>query len=1003
MAKFWRKGKVAITGTLLFALGIGGFVALGYYYSNSDVGTEYVGVGAQVDSLNYNTGTGNMYRITTPMNEGLLTPTTDFKTLQAKITVKLTETTEYYDIDHEKPITYTDGIQTMGGKDNLTSLAEYELAAEAVLKDFADDYLLGDKSVLFETLNENEKALVILASSGQENLETAAGILTHARPVTYIGDNPEEAGQIEEWVTISTETDASGVPLPVTSITAYAYGVADAIYTNGTLDSFRFRLKDGTYSDNVSTWEEWIDDSGEERNDRVSAADVAFGISRQIPSKYASSNRYMYDTISGLIGASEANEIDAATASEDASRYNHNAKTEELEAIYNGIAGDTTQISRWIDQDEKFDEFKPGEETKRETGVVFYDPKGYEDSKVEVEDEYSYVDFNLELGQDTFPTTMAATAFWPVNWEWFNVVLGEGKDYDSDTDRMNLFATSEKYTLSNGAQRVTKFDNIYGYDTVKNENYYDAEYVTAESTSYRMIPEASTQVAMFVNGDATYITGADSNSKVIMDDYDAKKWLKEKFTKPATKYMFFNLGSDRWNKSEEVATHAQYTSDPNFRRAFGYAFNTNVYHQFNSTDTAAAVSTFEPMGMYTDGSGTDFVNYMTDTNFTNKGIVELSLEDEQLEYFTTEDRTQLVSEPLDFNDETLIDPTQNYELADYYFELFLEDMEKLGVELPKDKVFHLKYLTSVGGNDPFIKTIQQTVNTHEFPGGYYIKVEGFDIYQVSSAEFWPAYYGADYDLASIQWGPDYLDSWSNIGIFNASEISRGSNASGGWNMWDGSDYTFNDDSYSDPDLARELFNDGFKQVEETNKNITSVEYAADSNDYGILEEDASSSSKYLGDSVLPSGYTPSDFNTLALELLKRAKNDGGYDPTGLTGDLSIANTDNSYDAGEVGEDGKPVMTSAPRKGINYNANTKDIWSDPALKMAGNLLFEIVVKDSASVVIGTTESGSISPSRGLLEGDPVVGYEARTFAFDLTKANSFWKEVKKELYDEFYIN
>lgn len=213
--------------------------------------------------------------------------------------------------------------------------------------------------------------------------------------------------------------------------------------------------------------------------------------------------------------------------------------------------------------------------------------------------------------------------------------------------------------------------------------------------------------------------------------------MPEKFTKPANKFLFFNLGTDRLDDRSETAP---FTSDPNFRRAFGYLFNTNVYHELNSISTANAVSTFEPAGMYSDASGNDLVDYMTDTTFTNKGTDELGTS-EQLEYFDYEARMNAL-EGVDLATE---DPTQNEDLADYYFQIFLDDMEQLNVEVPK--VITLKYLTSVGPNDPFIKTIQQQISVHEFPEGHRIELE---IYQVSSGSFFGEYYAGNYDLASIQ-------------------------------------------------------------------------------------------------------------------------------------------------------------------------------------------------------------------------------------------------------------
>ncbi len=971
MGKFWKNNKAVISGTLIAVLAIGGFIGLGYYYSSSNVGYDYVGVGPQVDSINYNTGTGNQYRITTITNEGLLTPTTDFKTLQNSITVALNDATE----DLEGNAFTTPGFKNAITDNDLVSIEEYEMASKYVLVDYAKDYK--DSKDLFNTLNDNEKTIVILASDAinnagevdvdSENLENATRILSHARPVTYIGDDVSEAAYIDPS---STEYLKAPEWDPNSSymISAYAYGVADAIYTNPKFTTFRFRLRDGSLDDGVSTWETW-NDNGEKRNDRVSAADVAFGMSRQIPAMYGSSSRYMYTSIAKLKGSDEAAAADKNYGITDVGRYYvdngvdgerdlNSVSTDDwrdLDAIYYGLAPDKEEpdYSRenTIFKDVEIQNF---DGTPGDSGITYHDPEGYEDKAVELgSDDYSYIEFNTYDGFDTFPTMMASTGFWPINWEWFVKTIGR-----PGFDELNEFGTSADTILSNGAQRVTEFDNLYGYTTVKNESYYDKDLVTAEKTSFRMVAEASTQVAMFENGDATYVLGSDANTKSIMDSEEAYSWLPEKFTKPANKFMFFNLGTDRLKTRSETA---KFTSDPNFRRAFTYAFDTNVYHELNSTDTAYAVSTFEPAGMYTDASGNDLVDYMTDTTFTNQGNDVLG-SDEQLEYFDYNARKEAVVNGVDLSSD---DPTKSYELADYYFQVFLDDMSELGVDVPK--TITLKYLTSVGPNDPFIKTIQQQISTHKFLGEYTIELE---IEQVAAGTFFGYYYAGDYDLASIQWSGDYLDSWANIGIFNLSENSRGGNSTGGWNFWDGSDYTFDDSTYDDPEKARELFNDGFAQFYEgDNANLTSLEFVANPD-------------RYDGTTVFDT-YTSTQFESVADQLWTAALGDNGI--SSWTPGTAVADT-NAEDS---------------TSGINYNKHTEDIWSKADLKLASNILFETILKDGSATITGTTESRSISPSRALLEGDPIIGYEARTFSFDVTKAKGFWRDVNRELQDEFY--
>ncbi len=980
MSKFWQKNKVAISGGIIALIALGGFVGLGYAYSKSDIGYDYVGVGAKVDSLNYNTGTGNMYRITTVLNEGLLTPSTDFGTLQTAITEDLVA-----------------GTQETITSNGLVSIQEYEIATKNVLVTYGLDYQTnGSDSELFQSLNDNEKTVVILAAgddlesenatsqtvlpttideaSDWTHLYTATKIVAHARPVTYIGDDASEDVSGSEWAAEGSFATS-----------AYAFGAADAIYVNETQDHFRFRMRDGSLGDGTSTWSTW-NDNGTDRTDRVSAADVAFGISRQIPSMYGSSGRYMYTSIGNFVGASEASAADKLLGAYDTERYTNekgdlNAlndfdEWDAIDAIQYGTPSSTRSTT--IIEDETFVDFT-SDSTAREAGVIFHDPKGYEDDAVELEStDYSYIDFSTTLSFSSFPTTMASTGFWPINWEWFIKTIGT-----PDIDGVSKFGTKAEYILSNGAQKVTEFDNLYGYTTVKNDDYYGAELVTSEKTQYRMMSEASTQVAMFENEQATYITGADSNSKTTMDSKVASAWLPEKFTKPSTKYMFFNLGTDRL-AYDAPSKNAPYTSDPNFRRAVTYLYDTNTYLQLNSVNTANPISTFEPVGMYTDASGNDLVTYMTDVNFTNQGMgVEGSTtESEQLEYYSYQDRVDRLSEPVDFS--TAVDPTTNVELADYYFGIFLNDMKELGItqigeKNGSDQVITLNFLTSVGASDPFIKAWDQNVAPHKFTDADTGQTYRVEVYPqvVDTTIFFDEFYGANYDLSSISWGPDYLDAWSNIGIFSISENSRGGNSTGGWNMWDGSDYTFDDSVYGAANTAkaRELFNDGLVQFyeEETNTetettaNITSVEYVKDE-------------TKYEGTTDIDS-YTTSDFKGTADLLWNSILTSNGISE--WTPGTAVADTNNE---------------SNPTTGLDYNGTTEVSVDN---RTPSNIIFELLLKDGASTITGTTETGSISPTRALLEGDPVVGYEARTFSFDLTKTSGVWADVKSDLYDELY--
>ncbi len=980
MGKFWKKNKAAFTGVLLAVLGISGIVGLGYYYSKSDIGFDYIGIGPQIPNLNYNTSTGNVYQVSGLLTEGLITPGTNFATLQNLIEDELV----------------VNGTQNSITDNNLTSIQEYKAASIKVLMEISKDL----DSSTYKELNENEKAVSILASDDEskfeelqkldgidllkqteekaENLDRAAQILLHSRPITYIGDDDLEVDlNVPEWDPKSTQEG--------NLFSEFEYGTADLIYTNSTYDYFRFRMRDGSLDDGVSTWQSW----GEEHeNDRVSAADTAFAMSRQAPGMYGSSGRYMYTSVGNFLGASEYVAADKKISQQALDRYDNDRTSGDLDkiksdeaskAIYYGLINDETIVKKAFNEDKDFVEFG---ETKRESGVIFHDPKGYENKSIESNIssdgkenvDYSYVDFTLNQGGKKFPTMMASTGFWPIDWEWFVKTIG-----DPGVGEINTFGTSAETFLSNGAQKLTKFDNLYGYATEKNENYFDSNIVSSNKTLYRMMSEPSTQVAMFANGEASYVIGGSSNTKLIQNDKISKSWIKDKLSKPSIKFMFFNLGTDRL-KYEGPRHNAKYTSDPNFRRSLSYLFDANAFHEYQSLDTVYGVSSWEPLGMYRDPNGVDFTDYLQATEFTNKGHDEGidTPDSEQMEYFGEKERNEAVKNKSGLSKP---DPTRNIELSRYYFDIFMKDMNELGVKV--DDVIDLTFLTSAGANDPYVKTMQQVLGKIEFDDPFNssrkIKVK-ITPKVVPTSQFFPAFYAADYDLSNIQWGADYLDPWSNIGIFNYSEIGRGSNSTGNWNFWDGSDLTFDDSVYGKDKtiLAKELFNDGLAQMYDGGKNgsnITSVKFNT-STDENFRVEDA-----LITDDQI--------FKDTADSLWNAVLSDNDISSYSIGTDLANTNVDTSIEGNKA------------TFGLDYNGHSSDIWSKNDVGMAANIILELLLKDSGSIIIGSTETGTISPSRAILEGDPIVGYQMRKLSFDVTRTKgTYWHDVNKKLQREF---
>ncbi len=945
MGKFWKKNKAVIITTSIAAIALATFIGIGYGYSKSTLGADVIGVGKQVSNLQYTGGTGETYELNTVLVEAPITSSVDVATLQTKI---------------NEVLIYEESLDLDG--DGLVNVDQYEQAAYDVLVEYAKAYN-GEKSILtmddYEALNINEQTLVILAASGkEENITYAANLLRHFRPITYIGDDDTETIGSMEW-------DVNGI-----SYSQYAYGAINAIYTEDNT-AYRFRMRDGSDGRTAALWE---------NGDRVKAEDIAFGLSRQVPKIYASGSSYMIDdSIANVIHLGEAASLDNTVSMIDEGRWSSKDNTDYTEAeqaIYYGWIEDgsdpdgTFSRELVISQDDIYKDFDVAESNNK--GVTFYD------SLEPSEDDFSYIEFHLNAASTTFPTQLASVCYWPLNLDWFIEEIGW-------TDTLTGFGITEDTFLSSGAFNLTKFDNLYGIDAKKSETYWDKDLVTTEKYTYRMVPEAATQAAMFKTGGASFVRGEDANAKVLASDAKTKEWMtySGKTVAPRTKYTF-------WNFTDDSGTDAiTFYRDPNFRRAVGYMFNPNVYHKLSGLDSAPAVNMFTPMGFLADESGNDLVDYGQATTISNQASNDANIggENERLEYYGSADRADAVMNPLTDEELSATEGTRvNEAYANYYFTIFVDDMNQIfgeGKWATKDmgwedndgvKTLKIIYLAKTD-TDAYLKALQSSLNGFVFEP-YKMNEDGTVNTNEKSGEKYalnfeanvtlPATYisdaksGEGYDMGNISWGADYLDVWSTLGIFNKYEDgdkgNRGSNLAGDWSYWDGVDMDVTDEEYNgNAELARELFNDGMSQFfDGGTPNLKGYE----------INEDLTSAT----------GLSTLDLTTEAQTL------------------WTYVLEDNDLTEFTTGED-RELLT----KGLVYG-NHNDHWADKNNQIAAYLVMEILIYDGAPGYLGNTESGSISPSRMLLEGDPVIGYANRSFGFDVTRIpnGSVWKDVEKEL-------
>lgn len=923
--KFLHKSKAVIIYLVLLILFLLTFLGLGFYYSRTGLKYDFTVVSARTGNINYATGTGDNLRASTSFVEGMFSSSVDFTFINSQI-IKLTS---------EEGITsWEEGIEKV--------LEKYEYNPE-------NETFLYDGDDVTDKLNNNEKATIILYVPGSVNeseekdKERAIGLINHGRPVSYYGDDGTETDFSK--TTTSYDVDSSIL------FNQISYGVADSIFTNADYTKFRVNIR------NDALWED---------GQPLIASDIVFTISRQIPTLYASQAAYMITSIADLQNVKDTMRVEKSyTILDDV--YNDRWDLSDLDSYYskdvknvyyglmptkkykdsNGEIQETSYSPRDLFKYSKSSsEFK--EESKPDETIVWHD------RDESVENDNSYIEFNLNTSSPTFVTQLPSASYLPIDVSWYFNKFGTTGAKD-----MSLFALDDKSFKSNGAYKLTKFDNSYGSTFVKNENYWDANLVKNQTGLYRMMNEATTQVSMFDNGFASYVYSNDTTSKSIKQNPDVGEWVKDKFTPPSTKYAMFNLSKNRTTEA------AKFLNDPNLRRAISSLFDRNAYHRFSGLENTQPTSIFTPLNMYKDTEGKDFVDFANETTFEDK-YNNSQGDPTKLEAISEKQRFDIMKDPtLDPS----IDENFSVEKANYYWDIFINDMKELDIDVPS--VINITFLTTSGSSDPFIKTLQEGLSKD---GVKFSNRLNIVIRQETAASFWATFTpGINYDLGSILWNPDYLDIWSMLGVFNAHEPSKSTNGTSEWTYFDGSDYAFIEGTYGskeNDDKARTLFNDGISSLFEEN------------------ETGASTGNILNMDITKLTGKSPEEIaNTMLLDAI----NDN------LLAKMDKEETTPVTDASEwINSDNRKELTY----GINRNKHSsKDEAFDPnnyKEMIAAYLVLEAALKDGSSIIVGSNERPSSDPSSLMFEGDPVFGYPNFAFSIDLraNKKTDWVKELNR---------
>ncbi len=904
------KKKAIFIYLFLVLISIGTFLGLGYWYSKSGLQYDFVIVDKPVGNLNYNTGAGSNWKPATLMIEGVVGTTVSFENLNKEIKEELTNGN------------YEDQVSN---SDWNSASDVWESAAKAVIKKYSELYdSLGAndffKSDEFNALEDNEKAILTLALEGGDvGYEKALNILVHYRPFHYSGDDSDEYSSL----------NTSGINYISTSpdqlyFDQIAFGNSSSIETDSEYKHFKVIIRKGT---------KW--DDGE----YVRAEDFAFGISRQLSVKFASQAGYMITEIAGIDGMKEALEWDYIHYDDDG-EYTHpeyenfddslrwdvsEYETDAEKAIYYGLmpgfGGDTGDGVRGIITNEK-DSSK---------GISWYD----EDDK----NSNSYIEFNLSAGSQTFATQLNSSGYLPIDADWF------WNRYDSESKKsMSVLGINKNSFKSNAAHKLDKFDSQWGFTFSKNDNYWDSDIIESGTGAYRFMSEAATQLAMFKSDQSSFIYSSDSVNKQLAEDEEVNKWVKTKFGQPTTKYEAFNLKKTRTTEA------AKFVNDPNFRKAIMHTFDKNFYHEITGLNSTQPTSIFTPTRMRVDSSGEDFVDVANKTTYTTEIGSSGETVDTQLEQISIEERTGAM------DGTTPIEPDEWYDidLAEKYWDAFLVDMEILETEVPD--VITLKLLTTSGDKDPFFQTFNAGIQETDF--GDRVKIE---IVTATTGDFFTQWRDAThFDMASVQWFPDYLDIWSMLANFNAHDPNRSMNGTTEWTFFDGSDYAIRDEDYGEDkvELAKELFNDGASSVFDGTSKITNVE-----------TEDG-----------------PLDLENALDEISTAAISDNGGKQDAKTWF-------------ELGNPNRTELTSGLARDEHLSELSEQEWTNVYLA------FEILLKDSGVIIVGNNETPSIDPSKLILEGDPTIGYNRFETAVDVTNIgkDSYWYIVKDRMEELFTPN
>ena len=154
-----------------------------------------------------------------------------------------------------------------------------------------------------------------------------------------------------------------------------------------------------------------------------------------------------------------------------------------------------------------------------------------------------------------FTALLTNTVFYPIREDYVNENAKEGNLTDS------TWANNEDVPY-NGAFKVTSVNTKDEVFMVKNDEFYDAENVSLNSISFKVMADIESQTSAFQSGDIDFATAC--NIDTINADKDLKKqsWKIDPFV--CNYYVLVNAGEENTNEA---------LKDPDIRNAIGLSIN----------------------------------------------------------------------------------------------------------------------------------------------------------------------------------------------------------------------------------------------------------------------------------------------------------------------------------------------------------------------------------------------------------------------------------------------